>query len=109
MFVMAWECLSSGASHLENDISSAEVTFCFSSLLAKSHSCPFVLLALICIISLTPQMRKKRKSKTQSNFFPQTFHTGFLKRKPGLFTETHTLCHAVEHILSVCSSNIFVR
>lgn len=52
------------ASHLENDIINTEVTFCFSSLLANSHFSPFVLLALLCIISLTPQRRTKRKNKT---------------------------------------------
>lgn len=49
------------ASHLKNYIINAEITFCFSFLLANSHVCSSVLLLLLCIVSLTPQKKTKRE------------------------------------------------
>lgn len=57
---MAWECLSV-LLICKNGIINAELTFCISSLLAKSHFCPFVLLALLCIMSYTANEKKEKE------------------------------------------------
>lgn len=52
------------ASHLKNYIINAEITFCFSSLLANSHFCPSVLLLLLRICKSYPtKENKERKNK----------------------------------------------
>lgn len=76
--------------------------------LVLSWQLPFL---SFCTVTFAPYQKSypTKENRERIQLFFQTFHIGFLKRKPGMFTETHTLYHTVKRILSASSSNIFLR